>query len=400
MDKVISVSQLNEYIRRWLDDNILLSGIMVSGEISGYKLHSSGHIYFNLKDESSVISCVFYRGDSFRLKFVPRDGLKVVVTGRPTLYSRHGKYQFVVKSMQEQGSGDLAIKFEELKNKLLAEGLFDSERKKKLPFMPKRIGVVTSQTGAVFHDILNVTHKRAPQVDILLSPVPVQGVDAPEKIVKGLELLQQNSVDVIIIGRGGGSAEELSCFNDEGVVRAVAACEIPIISAVGHETDTTLCDLAADVRAATPSQAAEFAVPDVQSIMDELSQKEQRALKVVENKLMLYQKHLENVSNHYLMKQPEIMLENAYNALTDVDDAINLCVENSIKEKEMNLAGIAALVDGVSPLKVLARGYGVISNANGKSILDSSQLNVGEALHVRFHKGSASVSVTEVQNEE
>lgn len=399
MERIISVTQLNEYIRRWLDDNVLLSGIMVSGEISGYKLHSSGHIYFNLKDESSVMPCALYRGDSFRLRFVPRDGMRVVVTGRPTLYSRQGKYQFVVKSMNEQGEGELAIKFEELKNKLKEEGLFDSERKRRLPFMPRRIGVVTSETGAVFQDILNVTHKRAPHVDILLSPVPVQGAEAAVRIVRGLELLQQNSVDVIIIGRGGGSAEELSCFNDEGLVRAVAGCSVPIISAVGHETDTTLCDLAADRRAATPSQAAEFAVPDVSVICRQLDQYYQRAFGVVENKITLCLRNLEHICDHYLLKQPEIMLENAYDSLTDIDDSLSDRMDSILKECDTRLAGIAAVLDGLSPLKVLARGYGVINNSSGKSVMSASELEIGQSLSLRLHKGSAEVEVTEVKND-
>ncbi len=398
MENVISVSKLNEYIREYLDENILLSGLAVGGEITGFKRHSSGHMYFSVKDSEAVLQCSFFRGDNYKLDFTPQDGMQVVLLGRPTIYSKQGKYHFVVRQMYLQGSGDSAAKLEELKKKLLSEGLFDADRKRKLPVLPKRIGVVTSQTGAVFHDILNVTHKRAPNVNILLSPVAVQGSEAPSDIVRGLKEIQKYNVDVIIIGRGGGSAEELGCFNDEQVVRAVADCSVPIISAVGHETDVTLCDLAADVRAATPSQAAEFAVADVGALKREVDQKYLRLNKMVDNLLQRSCEALYSVENHYLIRQPEIMLENAYQELDDTSEKICDAVLDRIKACENQIVNVCGKLDGMSPLKVLARGYSVVSDEYGKSLHDATGLRNGQSVNIRFAKGKAKATISEVHN--
>ena len=394
---VISVSQLNEYIRQYLDDNVLLSGLAVCGEIIGFKRHSSGHMYFSLKDQDSILQCSFFRGDNFRLNFIPQDGLQVVVLGRPTIYSKQGKYHFVVRQMLQQGSGDAAARLEELKKKLLNEGLFDSSRKRRIPLLPKRIGVVTSQTGAVFHDILNVTHKRAPMVDILLSPVAVQGMDAPKDIIRGLKEVQMHDVDVVIIGRGGGSAEELSCFNDEMVVRAVAECRVPVISAVGHETDVTLCDLAADVRAATPSQAAEFAVADTVSLRREFDQRLARMEKVIDALYLRSKDKIDAFSNHYLIRQPEILMEQASQELDDINEKLQRIIDDAISTGENTLSNACGKLDVLSPLKVLARGYSVVYDDNG-TVTDATVLNSGQSIKIKFAKGSTEAVISEVFN--
>lgn len=394
---VISVSQLNEYIRQYLDDNVLLSGLAVCGEITGFKKHSSGHMYFSLKDNDAVLQCSFFRGDNFKLNFVPQDGMQVVVLGRPTIYSKQGKYHFVARQMFQYGSGDAAARLEELKKKLLAEGLFDCSRKRKIPLLPRRIGVVTSQTGAVFHDILNVTHKRAPMVDILLSPVVVQGDDAPLDIVRGLREIQKYDIDVVIIGRGGGSAEDLSCFNDELVVRTVAECKVPVISAVGHETDVTLCDLAADVRAATPSQAAEFAVADTAGLRREFDQKAAQIEKIIDVLYIRSKDNIDALSNHYLIRQPEIIMEQALQELDDLYEGLQRIVDDTISTCENSLSNACGKIEVLSPLKVLARGYSVVFDNNG-TVTDATVLNKGQSVKIKFAKNSAEAVISEVIN--
>ena len=396
MTDYISVTKLNEYVRRYLEENILLSGLAVCGEITNFKRYSSGHIYFNLKDEESVVQCSFFKGDNYSLRFAPQDGMKVVVFGSPTVYAKQGKYQLIVRRMQAMGEGDAALKLEELKNKLREEGLFDQQRKRSLPAYPRKIGVVTSESGAVFHDILNVTHKRAPSVDILLSPVAVQGSDAPNDIIRGLKLIQNYDIDVIIIGRGGGSAEELACFNDEKVVRAVSECRIPIISAVGHETDITWCDLVAEQRAATPSQAAEFAVGNIASVKDAMDSKLSTIEISLMRKISEAEERLLRLGSSYFLRNPQRIVEDKYQQLDDAERRLNACIEKIMLEKENKLGNLCGVIESVSPLKVLARGYGVIFDEQSKCIISSEDIKVGQNVRIRFLKGAATAQITEV----
>ena len=266
-DNSVSVSALNAYIKQMMELDDFLSGVAVCGEISNFKRNSSGHLYFSLKDDNAAVSAVMFRSAAARLSFLPADGMKVTVYGRVSLYEKSGQYQIYVQTMRADGEGELTRAYEALKMKLSAEGLFSQERKKVLPKMPRRIGIITSPTGAAIRDMLNVTARRYPLADIIVFPSAVQGAEAPSQLRMGIELLNHlKSADVIIIGRGGGSIEDLWAFNDEALVRAVAESDIPVISAVGHETDFTLCDFAADCRAPTPSAAAELAVPDISSL--------------------------------------------------------------------------------------------------------------------------------------
>ncbi len=386
-----TVSALNSYVKDLLSYDYSLLNLSVCGEVSGVKMHSSGHIYFTLKDESASVKCAFFKPHSLRLKFKLTDGMKVTVKGRVTLYERDGQFQINVTEVIEDGFGLLYVKLEELKRKLQAEGLFDEAHKKPIPRFVKKIGVATSPTGAVFRDIINVATRRCPGISILLAPVKVQGDDAPRSIVTGIKALDEcDDIDVIIVGRGGGSVEELFCFNDEEVARAIYNCKKPIISAVGHETDFTIADFVADLRAPTPSAAAELAVFDYYDTLLDIEYFEKTLVSDIDERLESKRFIVNSYSRSF--EDPMRIVDNYSNKLTRLVDSLDNAISQHDKEKRF--LQLAARLDALSPLKVLARGYSVVSK-NGKVINSSVGLNNGDNITVRFSKGEIKAEVIE-----
>lgn len=396
----ISVTQLNAYMKALVEQDALLSEVCVRGEISNCKHHSAGHFYFSLKDSDAAVSAVMFRGNASRLTFVPKDGTKVVAYGRISIYEKTGQYQIYVSAMQEDGVGDLYRAYEALKRRLEAEGLFAPERKKPLPAMPRRIGIITSPTGAAIRDMLHVTGRRFLLADILLYPALVQGAEAPMSLCRGLEYFNiENNVDVIIIGRGGGSIEDLWCFNDESVVRAVAASHIPVISAVGHETDFTLCDFAADRRAPTPSAAAEIAVPDtaalqkqMASITDMMNRSMMRRMQVLDNRLRAMRAGLE-------VRSPQRQWENNSMRLSMAGDRLDGLMKQRMQTARTSLGTASARLELLSPLAVLARGYAMAENEEGHVLSSTAMVSVGDGLTLRLSDGAVNATVTKVRKD-
>lgn len=368
----ISVSELNTYIKQKFSEDEALASILVKGEISNFKNHyATGHLYFTLKDDKSLIKCVMFKGYAERLNFTPKDGMKVIVLGSVSVYERDGVYQIYAQAMQQEGLGDLYKAYEELKLKLEKEGLFDLSKKKKIPKFPKEIGVLTSQTGAVIRDIINVSTRRNPNVHIRLLPVPVQGAGASEKIAKAIELMNEKKIaDVIIIARGGGSLEDLWPFNEEEVARAIYNSEIPIISAVGHETDFTISDFVSDLRAPTPSAAAELAVPDVYELKNTIKIYENRFRNSLIKKIELMKLRYEKCMQSSIFKKPKRFIEDNYikidNYIKQIEVVIN---KKQFKAKEQFIE-LTTRLDGLSPLKTLVRGYCLaeVNRKNNKKI--------------------------------
>lgn len=388
----VTVSQLNAYVKECLALDVVLSDITVKGEISGLKMHSSGHIYFTLKDESAAIKCAFFKPHSLKIGFKLKDGMKVSARGRVTLYERDGQYQLNVIEMNEDGLGELYLKFVKLKQKLQAEGLFDEEHKKTIPEFSKKIGVVTSPTGAVIRDICNVALRRCPEISILLAPVSVQGEDAPRSICLGLELLDnRDDIDVIIVGRGGGSIEDLWCFNDETVIRTIFNCKKPVISAVGHETDFTLTDYVADLRAPTPSAAAELAVFDYYDTLLDLDNTQNRLVRIIDSKLLEINAQIQNYASSF--EDPMHIIDNYKNKLAFLTE--KLC-DNVLPEKqESQLNTLSGKLDALSPLKVLSRGYSLVSK-EGKIVKESKNVKQGDILLIKLHKGELQAEVKNI----
>lgn len=363
--------------------------MLVEGEISSSKLHSSGHFYFSLKDEGAVISSVMWRNQASRMPKIPRDGDQVVVAGRITVYEPRGSYQLVASQLKPAGLGDLQARLEELRRKLTSEGLFDADRKKELPAYPFRIAVVTSPTGAVLHDIWHVLSRRAPHLEMILVPAPVQGVEAIAGLVAALDRVAllagtSDEPDVVIVARGGGSLEDLWAFNEEAVVRAVSACPFPIISAVGHETDTTLCDFAADVRAATPSAAAELVSEEREVLLamldDHLVRSGEALLAMVERR----RERLEWIAKRPCLLRPEEPIERAHQTIDLLSDRMERAQVRVIERAQARLGSIAGKLDALSPLKVLSRGYAAISTGTGRVVVRASDLEVGDQVKIAF----------------
>ena len=390
----ISVSAVNGYIKEMLERDDVLSSIAISGEISNFKRNSSGHLYFSLKDEGAMISAVMFRGDASRLSFIPTDGMKVVVYGRISLYEKSGQYQVYIRTMISDGAGELARAYEALKRKLEAEGLFAPERKKKLPKMPRRIGIVTSPTGAAIRDMINVTGRRYPMADLVIFPAAVQGVEAPPQLRAGVEYFNvTRSVDVIIIGRGGGSIEDLWAFNDEALARAVAASEIPIISAVGHETDFTLCDFVADCRAPTPSAAAEIAVPDSRAIFAYTEQSADRMTRAMIARLTRCNEDVLNMEKIIALNSPSAILERHSMALKNFGVRIDGAMSKRLAASGSALAEVSAKLSGLNPLGVLSRGYSAVKSDDGRVIGSVDALTLGERVNIVMYDGVASATV-------
>lgn len=398
---VSSVSQVNQYIKNMFEGEYALQHIFVKGEISNCKYHSSGHIYFTLKDSSSQISCVMFAGSRRGLTFRLEEGMAVIVEGSIRVYERDGRYQLYAQQITQDGAGRLYEEYEKRKKRLLAEGLFDDNRKKKIPSYGMCIGVVTAQTGAVIQDICNVSHRRNPYVQILLYPAKVQGEGAAETVIRGIRFLEQREeVDTIIIGRGGGSIEDLWAFNEESVVRAVAECTKPIISAVGHETDTTLADYAADLRAPTPSAAAELAVFAIRDFEIGLREAAYHMTKQMENILRLKKLRLaqyEMAMNH-LSPRDQIRQQRLY--LADLQDQMRLVIDQKLLSVKHQMELYVEELKGLSPLYKLQGGYSYVENTDGGNVHSVNQLEPGQKLSLVLEDGRADVQVQEIRKGE
>lgn len=383
----LTVSQLNEYVRRMFQMDPMLRAIELKGEISNLKFHQSGTLFFTMKDENASISCVMYSGDVDGLQAMPFEGMRAVASGSVALYVRGGQCQFVVKRMRAQGVGVLYERLQMLKEKLGREGLFESERKRALPPYPDTIGVVSSPTGAVIHDILNVSLRRNPDAHILLCPVRVQGIGADEEVVEAIHLLERlEHVSVIIVARGGGSMEDLWTFNEERVVRAVAMCKKPIVSAVGHETDVTLCDLAADLRAPTPSAAAECVVPVRDEILNKIEIMRRQMQESARNAVAERQNALKLAQIKLSANHPSLTIRRQGERLAQRMDALLRAAERQIQNRQTRLETQTAALELLSPYAALKRGYAIVQNA-GRAISKAGGLCVGDEVTVRFADG-------------
>ena len=397
---IITVSQINTYIKALLDESLPLKNIFITGEISNFKKHfPSGHLYFTLKDEKSQLKAVMFKTSALRLKFDPDNGMKVICRGRISVFERNGEYQIYVEDMQPDGLGSLNLAFEQLKLKLFNEGLFDEKYKKSLPKYPQKIGIATSSTGAVFHDIQDITKRRYPLCELVLAPTLVQGADAAPDIVKSIKLLDSiEDIDIIIVGRGGGSIEDLWAFNTEEVAKAVFECNKPIISAVGHETDTTICDFVADLRSPTPSAAAELAVPDMKDIKTFLRNVNYTLESSLVRRLDYEKQRLDDICENSIISSPSQFFEHKKDALENVISIISEEYNKIIYDKRNELSLNAGKLDALSPLSVLARGYSIILK-NNALIKSANNINVGDNIEAKLSDGLIKCTVNEVKYE-
>lgn len=394
MDKVYSVSQVNKYIKMIFDKDVFLTNMSIRGEITNFKAHYTGHLYFTLKDETSAIKCVMFKSYASMVKFKPSDGMKVVISGQISVFERDGTYQIYCKSMTPEGLGELYLAYEQLKTKLNQEGLFDTAHKQKIPFLPKRVGIITSQTGAVIRDIINVSTRRYPNVDLLVYPAAVQGVNVASTVMAGLDVFNQlNNVDVIIIARGGGSFEDLFGFNDEALARKIYASHIPVVSAVGHETDFTICDFVSDLRAPTPSAAAELVYPQYTEMTRKIATDKNRVMLGIQNYITRRREYVKRIQAARLEKGP-IDRINRYRMIVDSD------MKNSQNALQMRLEKYRSRwkqavtkLDALSPLKTLARGYGVVENTKGNVIKSVHDVTSKDSLTVTLTDGTIGVIV-------
>ena len=389
----ISVSDLNSYIKDKIGNDEFLNNVYIRGEISNFKHHYTGHMYFTLKDNNSLIKCIMFKTYTNNLTFIPKDGMKVLILGTVSVFERDGVYQIYCKGMEEDGVGDLHAKYEELKRKLEAEGLFDKKYKKPIPFMPKVIGVLTSQTGAVIRDIINVSTRRNPNVYIKLLPVPVQGEGAGEKIAKAIKLMNSEKLaDVIILARGGGSLEDLWPFNEEVVARAIFESERPVISSVGHETDFTIADFVADLRAPTPSAAAELAVANTADIKEGLKKYNNRLCIALNKKLELMKLQYEKIMTSKAFREPYQKIEDAKLKLQNDVKLIYDKVFDKYTKSNNSFTNIISKLDSLSPLKTLSRGYSLVQK-NGKIVKSKNELIKGDIINIRLEDGEKSAIV-------
>ena len=390
----LSVSQLNEYIRMQMDGDRVLSNVLVRGEISNFSAPRSGHLYFTLKDPEGQLRAVMFRGQAMRLTFRPEDGMKVIVQGRVSVYTAGGQYQIYVNEIQPDGAGVLAMQFEQLRRRLEAEGLFDPARKRPIPKYPSRVGVITSPTGAAVQDIRNILGRRYPLAEMILFPAAVQGEGAVEQLIAGLLFFQNYDLaDVIIIGRGGGSAEDLWAFNDETLARTIADCSIPVISAVGHEVDFTICDFVADLRAPTPSAAAELAVPDRSELLSAFLSAGFRLEQQISQKIAGERRWLDQLASSRALSRPELLLDPVRMRLSDLETRLCGSVALQIERRRNGLARISASLDALSPLRVLSRGYAAVEK--GETVVSSAaELHPDDRLNIRFSDGTVEAVVT------
>ena len=398
MQQTLSVTEVNTYIQNKLDNDILLSSVAVKGEISNYKLYPSGHHYFTLKDESSALKCVMFKGNAFRLRFRPENGMKIIALGKVSVFPRDGAYQLYCSAMAIDGIGDLHAAFEELKKKLSREGLFDPAHKKPIPSYPKVIGIVTSSAGAAVHDMLRILAKRFPLTKVRLFPVRVQGVEAPEEICNAIQYANKHKLaDLLIVGRGGGSIEDLWAFNDEKLAHVIYNSEIPIISAVGHEPDVTISDYVADLRAATPSNGAELAVPDKDAVLQQLDSLHDRISTTILRQIRMARLRLNGLASSSAMQGPTTYIAQRRKSLELLRNRLSAAQTKSVSVRKQGFMALAAKLDAMSPLKVLTRGYSLTTAQDGSVLNSVKNTGVGQSIDVRLADGILTATITNVE---
>ena len=396
--QVLSITQINEYIRSQMDSDALLNNVAVRGEISNYKVYPSGHHYFTLKDEGAALKCVMFKGNAMRLRFRPDNGVKVIAMGKISVYPRDGAYQLYCTAMAMDGIGDLYAAFEQLKRKLEAQGLFDPDHKKPLPKYPGTIGIVTSSAGAAIHDMLRILRKRYPLSKVRLLPVRVQGVEAPEEIAGAIRYANMYRLaDLLIVGRGGGSIEDLWAFNDERVAYAIYHSDIPVISAVGHEPDVTISDFVADLRAATPSNAAELAVPDQDALRQMLDSMSGAMATALSRQLTSARRHYQLLSAHPSLQSPVSYLEQRRKNLELLKNKLISNQNQQINSAKARYIAMTSKLDAMSPLKVLTRGYAMAQREDGTVLRSVSQVETGDSITISVSDGRFCASVTEIK---
>ena len=394
--QVLSVTQINEYIRGKLDGDALLNGVAIRGEISNYKVYPSGHHYFTLKDETSALKCVMFKGNAMRLRFRPDNGVKVIAMGKISVYPRDGAYQLYCTAMAMDGIGDLYAAFEQLKAKLSAQGLFDPSHKKPIPKYPATIGIITSSAGAAIHDMLRILRKRYPLTEVRLLPVRVQGVEAPGEIAAAIRYANYHRLaDLLIVGRGGGSIEDLWAFNDERVAYAIYESQIPVISAVGHEPDVTISDFVADLRAATPSNAAELAVPDQDALRQNLDAMASSMAATLQRQLKNARQHLNVLSQSPALRSPTGYLDKKRTDLELLSNRLLSAEHRIVEGKNRQFVALTSKLDAMSPLKVLTRGYSMTQTGGGEVVKSISQIQTGDIIRITLSDGSIQAAVTE-----
>ena len=396
--QVLSITQVNEYIRSMMDNDHLLSGLAVRGEISNYKVYPSGHHYFTLKDENTSIKCVMFRSSAMRIKFRPENGMKIIAMGKVTVYPRDGAYQLYCTTIALDGVGDLHVAFEQLKQKLSSQGLFDPAHKKKLPAYPGIIGIVTSSAGAALHDMLRILKKRYPLTSVRLFPVRVQGVEAPAEIASAIAYCNHHQLaDLLIVGRGGGSMEDLWAFNDERVAWAIYQSQIPVISAVGHEPDVTISDYVADLRAATPSNAAELAVQDQDALRQALDNMSGFMTNALIRQLRSARKHLNILSASPALQSPKEYIRQRKLLLGTMQRRLHTAQYHAISKNKQRFISLTAKLDALSPLKVLSRGYAMAQNDRGEVIRSIKQVDPDQCITVSVSDGSITAAVRTIK---
>ena len=392
-DMAISVTQLNKYIKDKIANDEYLNNVLIKGEISNFKNHYTGHMYFTLKDENCLIKCIMFKSYAQKLMFEPKDGMKVFVFGTVSVFERDGVYQIYVKAMEEDGVGDLYTKYQKLKQELEEKGLFSQEHKKKIPMFPKVIGVLTSQTGSVIRDIINVSTRRNPNVYIRLLPVPVQGEGAAEKISAGIEYMNKNELaDVLILARGGGSLEDLWPFNEEIVAYSIYNSKIPVISAVGHETDFSISDFVADLRAPTPSAAAELAVPDIYEVKQKLNMYQNSLKQALTRKLEIMKLRYEKCMSSFVFKEPTRRINENYIKIDGYIKELEKLIKAKNEQEKKKYVELLAKLDTLSPLKTLLRGYSIVEK-QGKIVKSVKELKTDDEINLRLNDGSKTAKI-------
>ena len=395
--QVLTISQINEYIRQMMDSDRLLNAVAVKGEISNYKMYPSGHHYFTLKDEGGALKCVMFKGNAMRLRFRPENGMQVIAMGKISVFPRDGAYQLYITAMAMDGVGDLYAAFEQLKKKLAAQGLFDPAHKKPLPRYPGTIGIITSSAGAAVHDMLRILRKRYPLTQVRLLPVRVQGAEAPGEIAAAIQYANRYRLaDLLIVGRGGGSIEDLWAFNDERVAYVIYESQIPVISAVGHEPDVTISDYVADMRAATPSNAAELAVPDQDALRQSLDGISGTMLTAFSQQLKSARQRFNMLSASPVLSGPEAYLKQLADKLELSKNRLITAQNRLLSKEKQAFIGFTAKLDAMSPLKVLTRGYAITQNADGELLRSVKQVQSGEQITVTVSDGSFRAAVSEI----
>lgn len=400
MSNVLSVTQVNSYIKNLFIRDGILNNIYIKGEISNCKYHTSGHIYFTLKDKGGQMSCVMFAGQRKGLTFQMKEGQSVIALGSVSVYERGGVYQLYAKHIVLDGSGALYQRYEELKKALKEEGLFDSNLKKEIPFYPKKVGIITARTGAALQDIINIATRRNPFIQLILYPAQVQGEGAAKTIAAGIRQLDSMELDTIIVGRGGGSIEDLWAFNEEIVARAIFACKTPVISAVGHETDVTIADFVADLRAPTPSAAAELAVPDIRNIMSELDRYEKTIVESLNKKIILYRNEIKQLAMRLEYVSPIYQIRQKRQFLLDLEEKLSKSMDNVLTRKRHQLAIYVEKMEGLSPLKKLNKGYALVVNDRKEVVNQLDKIEIGEKIRIHITDGDVLAKVENKINKE